>query len=646
MDRDNATGGRGKYGLLPSLSSKLLLLTFFWVSFIVAMLGYTMMLTWEYEQATDLSVAVTELRTQTFRSDLMSNPSISETDHREALAAYERNLERIRQDNGWMRMVFPQVEDSAEKILSGIDEVAREWFYVLRPMVESARLSHTAFNPDTVKMVTDEYTALEREIETLRGTLLWRARLVQITLIGMAVVSLFVIMYLLLTWVIRPTDRIKAAIEAITAGVFSKRLEPETSSLEFGRIAQGLNRMTDSLEGLMNNLAEKVSEKTAAYEAQNRRLSQLYEITSFFGETHSVEELCDDFAERLMRLTPAEASSIWLLDEAGESLAFAAGSGLHRDTFAAMIEGPVPFPLVAPLLGQTCSADMFLGAARNLLPRVRGSERTLYAFIHPFAVRSGAKDLGVFILYSNTLSAIDADSRRHFESFGSHLGLAIDNQRLIEKDRQYAVVHERNLMAQGLHDSIAQTLSFLNLQVQFLEDGLRKNDRPFVEDSLKLIKEGLQQSYDDVRELLLNFRERLHSESFREAVRIVVQRFEAQSGCRVEVPSYGNQEDLSPRQRLQVIFIIQEALSNVRKHARASRVRIDIESGADYVVSVTDDGQGIDPALLAERQKTHVGMNIMRERASRIGATVEVSSVQPSGTCVRLTIPARERVAH
>ena len=97
MDRDNATGGRGKYGLLPSLSSKLLLLTFFWVSFIVAMLGYTMMLTWEYEQATDLSVAVTELRTQTFRSDLMSNPSISETDHREALAAYERNLERIRQ---------------------------------------------------------------------------------------------------------------------------------------------------------------------------------------------------------------------------------------------------------------------------------------------------------------------------------------------------------------------------------------------------------------------------------------------------------------------------------------------------------------------------------------------------------------------
>jgi two-component system nitrate/nitrite sensor histidine kinase NarX len=644
-DQNEGSGGE-HYGFLPSLSSKLLLLTFLWVSFIIAMLAYTMMLTWEFERATELGTTVTELRAQTYRSDLMSNPSISQDDYRESVSRYERNLERLREDNGWMSMVFPRVGDSAERIQAGISEVNRQWLYVLSPMLESARISRTAFNPETVRMVTDEYTALEQEITDLRQTVLWRARMVQITLIGLAVVSLFVIMYLLLTWVIRPTDRIKEAIESITAGVFSMRLKPETSSLEFGRIAQGLNRMTASLEGLMNNLAEKVNEKTAAYEAQNRRLSQLYEITSFFGETHSVEELCDDFAERLPRLTLAEASSIWLLDEGGQKLSFAAGSGLHRDTFAAMIDEPVPYDAVRPLLGATCSADMFSGAAKNLVPRVKDTNRTLYTYIYPFAVRSGAKDLGVFVLYSNGIPRIDPDSRRQYESFGSHFGLAIDNQRLIERDRQYAVVHERNLMAQGLHDSIAQTLSFLNLQIQFLEDGLKKNDRAFVDDSLKLIKEGLQQSYDDVRELLLNFRERLHSESFREAVRIVVQRFEAQTGCRVEVPHYGRDGDLSPRQMLQVIFIIQEALSNVRKHARASSVRIEIDNSSDYTVSVIDNGQGIDLGILAERQKTHVGLNIMRERASRIGARVEIMPASPSGTCVRLTIPARERVAH
>ncbi len=646
MNTHERPAGQESFGLLSSLSSKLLVLTFVWVSFIIAMLGYTMMLTWEFEKTTELATTVTELRSQTFRSDLMSNPNISETDYRLSVFSYERNLEILQQDKGWMHMVFPRVGLTAEKIEEGIDEVSREWFYVLRPMVESARVSHRAFNRDTVQMVVDEFTRLEAQINTLKSTVLWRARMVQSTLIVLAVISLVVIMYLLLRWVIRPTDRIKAAIEAITAGVFSVRLKPETSSLEFGRIASGLNRMTENLEGLMNNLAEKVNEKTAAYEAQNRRLSQLYEITTFFGETHSIEELCDDFAERLPRLTSAEASSIWLLEASGENLAFAACSGLHRDTITAMMEGPVPLPLVRNLLGKTCSADMFLGPARGMVPCVKGTDRTLYAFMHPFIVRAGSKDLGVFILYSNRISQLDTDSRRQYESFGSHFALAIENLRLIEKDRQYAVVHERNLMAQGLHDSIAQTLSFLNLQVQFLEDGLKKGDRGFVDDSLKLIKEGLQQSYDDVRELLLNFRERLHSESFKEAMRTVVLRFEAQSGCKVEVPNYGQENDLSSRQKLQVIFIVQEALSNVRKHACARRVRIDIDNSADYVISVTDDGKGIDRKILAERQKTHVGLNIMRERAARIGARLEVTAAEPSGTCVRLTIPASERVAH
>ena len=73
-EQNEGTGGE-HYGLLPSLSSKLLLLTFLWVSFIIAMLAYTMMLTWEFERATELGTAVTELRAQTYRSDLMSNPS-------------------------------------------------------------------------------------------------------------------------------------------------------------------------------------------------------------------------------------------------------------------------------------------------------------------------------------------------------------------------------------------------------------------------------------------------------------------------------------------------------------------------------------------------------------------------------------------
>ena len=108
----------------------------------------------------------------------------------------------------------------------------------------------------------------------------------------------------------------------------------------------------------------------------------------------------------------------------------------------------------------------------------------------------------------------------------THFGVAVASNRLIERDRQFAVVQERQLLAQGLHDSIAQALSFLNLQVQFLSDAIRTNDVALRDESLSAIRTGVQECYEDVRELLLNFRERLHKEGFIEGVRTVIDRFE------------------------------------------------------------------------------------------------------------------------
>ena len=165
---------------------------------------------------------------------------------------------------------------------------------------------------------------------------------------------------------------------------------------------------------------------------------------------------------------------------------------------------------------------------------------------------------------------------RQLESFGTHLGIAIDNHRLNERERQFAVVQERTFMAQGLHDSIAQTLSFLNMQVQLLESALAGNDKQMVDETVKQIKAGVQESYENVRELLLNFREKIHKEDFKTALLTVTRRFEAQSGVSAKVQFSGNGPNLTEKQKLQVTFIIQEALSNIRKHAKASQVEVRI----------------------------------------------------------------------
>jgi two-component system nitrate/nitrite sensor histidine kinase NarX len=103
---------------------------------------------------------------------------------------------------------------------------------------------------------------------------------------------------------------------------------------------------------------------------------------------------------------------------------------------------------------------------------------------------------------------------------------------------------------------------------------------------------------------------------------------------------------LAPEQQLQVLHIVQEALSNVRKHARASRVWLDVQQQPQWRFEVRDDGVGFahEPGALDE---THVGMRIMQERAERIGAQVEVLSTPRRGTSVVLTLatPPRTQTA-
>ena len=91
----------------------------------------------------------------------------------------------------------------------------------------------------------------------------------------------------------------------------------------------------------------------------------------------------------------------------------------------------------------------------------------------------------------------------------NQLGVVVSNMRLADENQQLAVLQERNLIAQGLHDSIAQTLTFLNLQVQMLESALALGKQEQINENLQFIKDGVKESYEDVRELLLNFRTKI-----------------------------------------------------------------------------------------------------------------------------------------
>jgi len=128
------------------------------------------------------------------------------------------------------------------------------------------------------------------------------------------------------------------------------------------------------------------------------------------------------------------------------------------------------------------------------------------------------------------------------------------------------------------------------------------------------------------------------------ALRTTLTKFEHQTGLPAHLQIAGEGMALPPDVQVQVLHVVQEALSNVRKHAQASQVWVEVEQGPQWAVEVRDDGQGMAqtaPAL----DETHVGLRIMRERAAGIGARLEIESVAGAGTCVRLSLPLLQPVA-
>ena len=421
---------------------------------------------------------------------------------------------------------------------------------------------------------------------------------------------------LLLCWVIRPLEQLGGAIGRLSSGDLTARTEVRSED-EIGEIAAGFNEMAARLKDSHDNLEQKVAEKTASVEEKNSHLAQLYEMTSYFTQRRSLDDLADGFVSRIMRQTEADACTLQLLSGRDDSMQLLTAEGLSVDLVKAVNDLPGDAGIVPSVLSKTYPVCFQLTELEDEFSRrfADAGFKTAYSF----QIRSTPGDLGIFTLFFKESPQLTTQVIRLLENFVTHFGVAVASNRLIERDRQFAVVQERQLLAQGLHDSIAQALSFLNLQVQFLSDAIRTNDVALRDESLSAIRTGVQECYEDVRELLLNFRERLHKEGFIEGVRTVIDRFEGQSRMNARLRVSGRGPQLTPRQKLQVIFIIQEALSNVRKHSHAENVDIRIENDVQAVrLALDQDISGIFRGiglvlLLLSRSQDVLALQVLRE---------------------------------
>jgi PAS domain S-box-containing protein len=219
--------------------------------------------------------------------------------------------------------------------------------------------------------------------------------------------------------------------------------------------------------------------------------------------------------------------------------------------------------------------------------------------------------------------------------------------RQLEQQWAQATLQERELLAQELHDGIAQNLGFLNLQAQAASLWLQSGQDQAARDSLDRLTEVALDMQGETRELIGDLLAvSLPAEGLCGAVRRAVARFEEQTGLRVRL-ELGEDADavcesgaLPPAIGVQLLRILQEALANIRKHA-GSPGRIGVQLRADawqLQMAIVDDGAGFDPARAGSGGK-HFGLQVMGQRAERIGGQLTVQSAPGQGTRVEVSVP-------
>jgi two-component system, NarL family, nitrate/nitrite sensor histidine kinase NarX len=598
--------------------------------FLLLAMGMIAALVWMSWQLDGGAAAVNEagrMRMQAYRMVLSADKG--ETGPLQGqVAEFERSLQLLRQGDP-ERPLFVPWDDTVRQRFATVE---KNWTRFRGHLAGGATQGLVADATNFASHIDALVAGIEAHLS--RWTSLMH--LMQVAMMGVAVIGAAVLVYTGYRFVLEPVGLLTQAIGRLQAGDLGARVDEHGSTDEFGTLAAGFNSMAGQLQSMYRSLEVRVQEKTAQLDEKRERLEALYEVTTLAAQTTTLEGLAAGFTKIVARIAHADGVALRWSDETNRRYLMLASQGLPR----AMLEAEHCLAAGDCHCGApTAAAGARVIPIRAMEPaRLQHCAQAGFETVVSIPIRQHERLMGEIDLFFHARIDISAAERSLFEAMTAHLAGAMENLRLSALDLEAAVSQERSFLARELHDSIAQSLAFLKIQVQLMRDALASGDTEQVQYVLGEIDVGVRESYGDVRELLMHFRTRANAEDIEPALLTTLRKFEHQTGLKATLQMDGQGLPLAPDLQLQVLHIVQEALSNVRKHARAGRVWLDVQQQPQWRLEVRDDGDGFSNEA-GEPDETHVGLRIMAERAERLGALLDVVSTPGRGTSVVLTLP-------
>lgn len=230
---------------------------------------------------------------------------------------------------------------------------------------------------------------------------------------------------------------------------------------------------------------------------------------------------------------------------------------------------------------------------------------------------------------------------RMMQNLAQMLGRALYFQKSLRQQEQLLLMEERSIIARELHDSLAQVLSFLQIQLTLLKHNLKKEGDSSKEQSLVIIRDfeqALSSGYAQLRELLATFRLTIQEANLQLALEQVIDSLRSQTTMQMNVNCQLPSQSLNPQQLVHVLQIVREATTNAIKHSQGTAIEISakINAEGEYEILVEDNGIGIQDL---EEPEGHYGLNIMTERSRQLNAEFNIIRREQGGTQVKITLP-------
>jgi len=524
--------------------------------------------------------------------------------------------------------MLPRAGDT--QLVTTWQHILKEWRFTIRPRfqaVADGRAAAVANAPDLAARdaLLDDMTRfvdhLDRLVKQMENTTEAKIRVMRLVL-GVALL-LTVMVVLLTVWLIhmhlvQPLKRLLALSSSVGQGDLSARTL-YTGEDELGQLGRAFNLMAEDLSKLYLDMEQRVQQKTAELTRSNQSLELLY---------HSIA--------RLHGAPPGREAYMAVLRDIEELLGLGHGIvclGEHGGSGGRAVASTMQAGDANP-----CAKAECLWCHASEQTRISITENFHRHLTLPLS--DAERQYGVLILEIPEGKQLDAWQVQLLEALSRHIGVAIGAERRIEQNRRVALLEERAVIARELHDSLAQSLAYMKIQVSRLKaamttcPGVTTGVTTLTDEVLEELRTGLSAAYTQLRELLSTFRLKMEGQNLHSALEQTVAEFALRGDLAIELDMALDPCPLSPNEEIHVLQIVREALANVLHHANATRARVILSCQPEGTVRllVDDNGKGI----VKPADPHHYGMTIMEERARTLHGRLNFEARPEEGTRVVL----------